>query len=192
METTLSTTMPEKSQNTLIDTIKTYGGKLLGFIRGKVNTLEDAEDILQDVWYQLSGRSDIDEIESMSGWLYQVARNKVTDLYRKRKTNSLEDYSYENEDGEFSFKELLLADESDGADLALFKEMFWKELLDALEELPENQKEVFILNEIEDYTLQEIADMLDENLKTIISRKGYAVKYLRKKLNYLYQELNTQ
>lgn len=184
--------MPEKSQNTLINTIKTYGGRLLGFIRGKVNTLEDAEDILQDVWYQLSGRSDIEEIESISGWLYQVARNKVTDLYRKRKTNSLEDYSYENEDGDFSFKELLLADESDGADLALFKEMFWKELLDALDELPENQKEVFILNEIEDYTLQEIADMLGENLKTVISRKGYAVKYLRKKLNYLYQELNTQ
>lgn len=192
METTLSTAMPEKSQNTLINTIKTYGGRLLGFIRGKVNTLEDAEDILQDVWYQLSGRSDIEEIESISGWLYQVARNKVTDLYRKRKTNSLEDYSYENEDGDFSFKELLLADESDGADLALFKEMFWKELLDALDELPENQKEVFILNEIEDYTLQEIADMLGENLKTVISRKGYAVKYLRKKLNYLYQELNTQ
>ena len=184
--------MPEKSQNTLINTIKTYGGKLLGFIRGKVNTLEDAEDILQDVWYQLSGRSDIEEIESISGWLYQVARNKVTDLYRKRKTNSLEDYSYENEDGEFSFKELLLSDESDGTDLALFKEMFWKELLDALDKLPENQKEVFILNEIEDYTLQEIADMLGENLKTVISRKGYAVKYLRKKLNYLYQELNTQ
>jgi len=192
METTLSTAMPEKSQNTLINTIKTYGGKLLGFIRGKVNTLEDAEDILQDVWYQLSGRSDIEEIESISGWLYQVARNKVTDLYRKRKTNSLEDYSYENEDGEFSFKELLLSDESDGTDLALFKEMFWKELLDALDKLPENQKEVFILNEIEDYTLQEIADMLGENLKTVISRKGYAVKYLRKKLNYLYQELNTQ
>jgi RNA polymerase sigma factor (sigma-70 family) len=67
--------------------------------------------------------------------------------------------------------------------------MFWKEFQKALDELPENQKEVFILNEMEDLTLQQIADQKGENLKTIISRKGYAVKHLRNKLNYLYQEL---
>ena len=74
-------------------------------------------------------------------------------------------------------------------ELALFKELFWKELFTSLDELPENQKQVYILNELEDLTLQEIALQTGENLKTIISRKGYAVKHLRSKLNYLYNEL---
>lgn len=182
--------MSENSKNTISNTISKFGKGLTSFIRGKVSSSEDAEDITQEVWYQLSNFSNIDDIESISGWLYQVARNKITDLYRKKKPEPLEDYSYENDEGEFSFKEILLLDDSENPDLALFKELFWSELLKALEKLPENQKQVFILNEIEDFTLQEIADQTNENLKTIISRKGYAVKYLRKKLNYLYQELN--
>lgn len=183
-------TMEEKSKNTISSTVSKFGKGLASFVRGKVNSSEDAEDVLQDVWYQLSNFSNIDDIESMSGWLFQVAKNKITDLYRKKKPEPLENYSYENDEGEFSFKEILLLDDSGNPDLALFKEHFWSELLKALDELPENQKQVFILNEIEDLTLQEIADQSNENLKTIISRKGYAVKYLRKKLNYLYQELN--
>jgi len=107
------------------------------------------------------------------------------------KTNlALEDYSYENDDGDFNFKEILLLDDSNNPELTFFKEMFWKEFQTALDELPPNQKEVFLLNEMEDITLQQIADQKGENLKTIISRKGYAVKHLRNKLNYLYNELN--
>ncbi len=190
MNADVTSNMSDNSKNTISNTISKFGKGLTSFIRGKVSSSEDAEDIAQEVWYQLSNFSNIDDIESISGWLYQVARNKITDLYRKKKPEPLEDYSYENDEGEFSFKEILLLDDSENPDLALFKELFWEELLKALEELPENQKQVFILNEIEDFTLQEIADQTNENLKTIISRKGYAVKYLRKKLNYLYQELN--
>lgn len=190
MNAEVTSNMSDNSKNTISNTISKFGKGLTSFIRGKVSSSEDAEDIAQEVWYQLSNFSNIDDIESISGWLYQVARNKITDLYRKKKPEPLEDYSYENDEGEFSFKEILLLDDSENPDLALFKELFWSELLKALEELPENQKQVFILNEIEDFTLQEIADQTNENLKTIISRKGYAVKYLRKKLNYLYQELN--
>lgn len=190
MNADVTSNMSDNSKNTISNTISKFGKGLTSFIRGKVSSSEDAEDIAQEVWYQLSNFSNIDDIESISGWLYQVARNKITDLYRKKKPEPLEDYSYENDEGEFSFKEILLLDDSENPDLALFKELFWSELLKALEELPENQKQVFILNEIEDFTLQEIANQTNENLKTIISRKGYAVKYLRKKLNYLYQELN--
>lgn len=190
MNADVTSNMSDNSKNTISNTISKFGKGLTSFIRGKVSSSEDAEDIAQEVWYQLSNFSNIDDIESISGWLYQVARNKITDLYRKKKPEPLEDYSYENDEVEFSFKEMLLLDDSENPDLALFKELFWSELLKALEELPENQKQVFILNEIEDFTLQEIADQTNENLKTIISRKGYAVKYLRKKLNYLYQELN--
>jgi len=190
MKAETSLTMEEKPKNTISSTVSKFGKGLTSFVRGKVNSSEDAEDVLQEVWYQLSNFSNIDDIESMSGWLFQVAKNKITDLYRKKKPEALENYSYENDEGEFSFKEILLLDDSENPDLALFKELFWSELLKALDELPENQKQVFILNEIEDLTLQEIAGQTNENIKTIISRKGYAVKYLRKKLNYLYQELN--
>lgn len=190
MKAETSLTMEEKPKNTISSTVSKFGKGLTSFVRGKVNSSEDAEDVLQEVWYQLSNFSNIDDIESMSGWLFQVAKNKITDLYRKKKPEALENYTYENDEGEFSFKEILLLDDSENPDLALFKELFWSELLKALDELPENQKQVFILNEIEDLTLQEIADQTNENIKTIISRKGYAVKYLRKKLNYLYQELN--
>ncbi|MCE3227244.1 MAG: polymerase, sigma-24 subunit, subfamily [Bacteroidetes bacterium] len=83
----------------------------------------------------------------------------------------------------------MLADDSDPA-MKLFKDLFWEELMAGLDELPANQREVFILNELEDMTLQEIADMKNENLKTIISRKGYAVKHLRNHLSELYKEFN--
>ncbi len=171
-------------------TIQQFGKKLFGFIRGKVRSNEDAEDILQDVWYQLSSFGNIEEIENVSAWLYKVARNKVVDRYRKNTPETLDDFGYEGEDGEFFFKEMLLLDESNDPELQLFKETFWNELQLALGELPKNQSEVFVLNEIEDLTLQEIADLKGENLKTIISRKGYAVKHLRNRLNYLYKELN--
>lgn len=182
--------MAEEKSNSITSTIQQFGKKLFGFVRGRVRTNEDAEDILQDVWYQLSNISNISEIENLSAWLYRVARNKVTDKYRKKTNESLEDYVGEDAEGGFQFKEMLLLDESQHPDLAAFKEVFWEELMSALDELPENQREVFVLNEIEDMTLQAIADKQGENLKTVISRKGYATKHLRKKLNYLYKELN--
>lgn len=181
--------MSKKEKRNIASIVSDYGKRLFGFVRGKVQSEEDAEDIMQDVWYQLSNLTNIDDLESASGWLFQVARNKITDLYRRKKPDPLDDYGYEDEEGEFQFKEILLLDDSNDPDLALFKDLFWKELLAALDELPENQKQVFVWNELDDLTLQEIADQTGENLKTIISRKGYAVKHLRKKLDYLYQEL---
>ena len=173
METSANISMSEQKAISITNIIKQFRQKLFGFVRGKVSNTEDAEDILQDVWYQLSNLTDIDDLENVSAWLYQVARNKITDKSRKKKNLALEEYTYENEEGEFNFKEI-----------------FWKEFQIALDELPSNQREVFLLNEMEDMTLQQIADQKGENLKTIISRKGYAVKHLRNKLNYLYEELN--
>lgn len=190
METIINATMSEQNNFSITNTVKQFGKKLFGFIRGKVKTTEEAEDILQDVWYQFSRLTNLDELENIGAWLYRVAQNRVTDNYRKKKSESLEDYTYENDDNEISFKEILLLDETANPELAIFKEQFWTELMTALDELPENQKEVFLLNEIEDFTLQEIADQKGENLKTIISRKGYAVKHLRKRLQHLYNEIN--
>ncbi len=190
METITTASMSDERHFSITETVQQFGKRLFGFVRGKVKTTEEAEDILQDVWYQFSRLSNLDELENVSAWLYRVAQNRVTDNYRKKKTENLEDYTYENDENEISFKEILLLDENASPELAIFKEEFWSELMQALDELPENQKEVFLLNEIEDFTLQEIADQKGENLKTIISRKGYAVKHLRKRLQHLYNELN--
>jgi len=189
MENAMNYSTSEQKTNSISTTIQEFGEKLFGFVRKKVKTTEDAEDILQEVWFQLSNLSDIAELDNVSAWLYEVARNKITDKARKKKNLSLEDYGYESEEGEFDFKEILLLDDTNNPELAFFKEIFWKEFQQALDELPPNQKEVFILNEMEDMTLQEIADRQGEKLKTIISRKGYAVKHLRNKLSYLYKEL---
>ena len=191
METAAHLQMSDQKALSITQTIKQFNRKLFGFVRDKVKSTEDAEDILQDVWVQLSNLSDIAELDNVSAWLYEVARNKITDKSRKKTNLALEDYSYENDEGEFNFKEILLLDDTNNPDLAFFKEMFWKEFQKAIDELPENQREVFLLNEMEDMTLQQIADQKGENLKTIISRKGYAVKHLRNKLNYLYEELNS-
>ena len=179
----------EQNAISISNTIQEFGQKLFGFVRNKVKSTEDAEDILQEVWFQLSNMSDIAGLDNVSAWLYEVARNKITDRARKKTNLSIEDYGFETDDGEFNFKEILLLDDSNNPDLTFFKELFWKEFQQALDELPPNQKEVFILNEIEDLTLQQIADQQGEKLKTIISRKGYAVKHLRNKLDYLYKEL---
>jgi len=190
METTVQLQMSEQKSRSITSTIRQFNRKLFGFVRDRVKSTEDAEDILQDVWVQLTNLSNIGDLENVSAWLYEVARNKITDKSRKKTNLALEDFSYENEEGELNFKEILLLDDTNNPELGFFKEIFWKEFQTALDELPENQREVFLLNEMEDMTLQQIADQKGENLKTIISRKGYAVKHLRNKLSYLYEELN--
>lgn len=189
MELMMKHAMAEQKNSSITNTIQQFGKKLFGFVRGKVKSNEDAEDILQEVWYQLLNIGNLSELENVGAWLYQVARNKVTDRFRKKTSASIEDYVFVNEEGEFNYKEILLLDDTNNPELTYFKELFWKEMMFALDELPQNQKEVFVLNEIEDLTLKAIADLQGENIKTIISRKAYAVKHLRKKLNYLYQEI---
>lgn len=177
------------AQQNIIQAIQDYGRQLFGFIRSRVKTNEDAEDILQDVWYQFSNQPEREAIESVSGWLYRVARNKITDRYRKKKNESLEDFSFYSEDGDLNFREILLADNSSNPETEHLRQLFWEELFAALEEVPENQRSVFVRNEMEDMTLQEIADADGEKLKTIISRKRYAVLHLRKRLESLYNDI---
>lgn len=175
-------------QRSINATVERYGGALRRFIAGRVRVAADADDVLQDVWAQLAAVADLDAIEQMSGWLFRVARNRITDRSRKRHPESLDDMAHEDEDGGLGFRDILLADDRD-PDLAELKRLFWDELMSALEELPPEQREVFVLNELEDTTLQEIADRSGENLKTIISRKRYAVMKLRERLRTLYDEL---
>jgi RNA polymerase sigma factor (sigma-70 family) len=180
------TDMAGEKQN-IIQTIKDYGARLFGFIRSRVGTDEDAEDILQDVWFQLSSQTEVQAIESISGWLYRVAKNKIIDRSRKKKSTPLEDFSLENEDGELFLPGFFTNNDSDPS-TEEFKKIFWEELFTALDELPLKQRNVFIWNELEELTLQQIADNEHENIKTIISRKRYAVQHLRSRLENLYNE----
>lgn len=180
--------MTDKPNPQIVHTVKEYGKKLFGFIRKRVKSREEAEDILQEVWYQLSNIIDLESIDHLSGWLFRVARNKITDNYRKKKTEPLEEYFVGEAGEDFRIRDLLISDYPTAEDQNL-KDMFWEELFLALEELPENQRQVFIRNELEDMTLQEIADQTGENLKTVISRKRYAVQHLRKRLEDLYDDI---
>ena len=103
------TYMPQHERESIIaQTVKNYGGKLMSFIRPKVRNTEDAEDILQEVWYQFSNLTNIDDIANVGGWLFRVSNNKIIDKYRKKTTENLEDYVYEDDDGSFSIKDILL------------------------------------------------------------------------------------
>ena len=176
------------SEQGITSVVQRYGRGLFAFIRGRVRTRDDADDVLQDVWLQLASQPELEAIEQVGAWLFRVARNKITDRYRKKTTTALEELHIEDDDEGIGFQDILLADDND-PDLAELKRIFWEELMIGLDKLPEVQREVFVRNELEDETLQSIADKKGEPLKTIISRKRYAVKKLREHLRSTYHEL---
>ncbi len=181
--------MTERRSQNIADALKQYGRRLFGFIRSRVRTLEEAEDITQEVWFQFSKLVDTESIEQVNAWLFRVARNKITDNYRKKKVDLLDDQIFDEDgDSDYLLRDLLPS-EDDVPEIENLKEIFRKELFEALEELPINQQQVFIWNEMEDMTFQEMSDLTGENIKTLISRKRYAVQHLRKKLLPLYNEL---
>ena len=174
-------------QQTIQNAVQNYGKRLFSFIRSRVKNDEDAEDILQDVWYKLTSIIDTEPLEQLSSWLYRVSRNSIVDKSRKLKPQSLEDFAFENEEGEMVFPEAMLIENMNPEtefESANFRELFFT----VLDELPAKQREVFIWNELEDLTLQEIADKTGESIKTIISRKRYAVAHLRERLQNLYND----
>lgn len=183
----MSKQMAAQREKNITGVVKEYGNRLFRFIRNRVATNADAEDILQEVWFQFSNVVDIESINQVSGWLFKVARNKVTDSFRKKKLELIEDFSYENEAGDLYLKDILLADFPSPEDENL-RQIFWEQLFIALDELPEKQRFVFMQNEMEDRTFQEIAEETGENIKTLISRKRYAIQHLRSRLNFLYEE----
>jgi RNA polymerase sigma factor (sigma-70 family) len=162
-----------------------FGKRLMGFIRQRVGSQADAEDILQDVWYQLTTTVDTEPIEQLSGWLFAVARNKIIDRYRKKKPESLDQLLT----GEGMDLGGILLDNSENPDSANLRALFWKTLQEALDELPEEQKAVFVWNELDDLSFKEIAELTGENVNTLISRKRYAVLHLRERLLTLYHEI---
>jgi RNA polymerase sigma factor (sigma-70 family) len=188
MKEVLSLSMAAQRNNTITTTIKVFSNRLLSFIKQRVSSMEDAEDILQEVWCQFAGNTQ--PIEQAGAWLYTVARNKITDSYRKQKLPLIDDVIPASTDDEeiFDWKEILLPS-NNNPETEYLRNLFWQELAVALDELPAEQRNVFIQHEIEDVSFKDIAAQTGESVATLISRKRYAVLHLRNRLQVLKNEL---
>jgi RNA polymerase sigma factor (sigma-70 family) len=161
--------------------------RLFDFIRRRVRTEADAEDILGDVFYQMVASYSVTEpIEKMTSWLLTVARNKIIDWYRKRKPESFRQRA--DESALPLNLEDILYDPGQNPDVLYARSLVWTELADALEDLPDEQQDVFIMHELEGKSFKEIAELTGEPVNTLLSRKRYAVLYLREALQELYDD----
>lgn len=162
--------------------------RVRAFIRRRVPNASDAEDILQDVFYQLLEAFRIMRpVERIGPWLFTVARNRIADLYRTRKPDASTDDLRESRDGE-SLADLLPSPDA-GPEAAYARRLLLEELDDALDELPEEQREVFVAHEFEGRSFKELSAATGLSVNTLLSRKHYAVLQLRKRLRAIYDEM---
>ena len=178
--------MAAAQKRNITQVINDYSKRLLGFIRKRVRNEADAEDILQDVFYQFIGNTE--PIEQLTSWLFAVTRNKIIDKQRKHKPDLIEDVYTTDDDESLNWSELFF-DSNDNPETDYLRTLFWEALNEALDELPEEQKQVFILNELEGVPFKIIAEQTGETVNTLISRKRYAVLHLRERLQVLRDEL---
>jgi len=175
------------------DIVKKYQGRLKGFVRQRVSSDEDAEDILQNIFYQLANADRLlMPVENVLAWLYTVARNQITDLWRKKKNIPFSELVNNDEDAEIfgEIENILLSDPETPED-EYIKSIIMSELETALSELPKEQREVFEMTEIQGMSNKEISEKTGVSVNTLLSRKRYAVLYLRERLYDLYYELTS-
>ncbi len=190
----IDTPMADAQNRQIQETVRRERGRLLAFIRRRIPRPEDAEDIAQDVFYELTEMFRLMKpVEQIASWLFTVARNKITDRYRKKKPVLLEDVftfkSSADEDKAYLLDELLPAADVRSADVEMMRETIMEALMEALDELPAEQRDVFVQHELEDKSFKEIAEETGVTLNTLLSRKRYAVLYLRERLKSLYNDL---
>ncbi|HEY1940247.1 MAG TPA: sigma-70 family RNA polymerase sigma factor [Candidatus Angelobacter sp.] len=173
------------------EVVKREQPRLRNFIRRRVPDPRDAEDILQDVFYKLvEANRLLMPIEHVTGWLFRVARNRITDLFRKKKPESFSDSAVAREDDDelLGLEELLPSPDA-GPDALYARKVLLDELELALDELPEDQREVFVAHELEGRSFREMAAETGLSVNTLLSRKRYAVLHLRERLQGIYDEL---
>ena len=171
------------------EVVKREGSRLRNFIRRRVTDPGDAEDILQDVFYKLvEANRLLMPIDHITGWLFRVARNRITDLFRKKKPEPFSDTAVEGEEGELLQIEELLPSPDADPEAIYVRNVLLDELEFALDELPEEQREVFIAHELEGRSFKELAAETGVSVNTLLSRKRYAVLHLRERLQRVYDE----
>jgi RNA polymerase sigma factor (sigma-70 family) len=165
------------------------GTRLRNFIRRRVPDPSDAEDIAQEVFYELVEANHLlMPIEHVTGWLFRVARNRITDLLRKKKPELFSDAAVEDEDGELLRIEDILPSPDAGPEALYVRNMLLDEMELALDELPEEQRDVFVAHEIEGRSFKELSAETGVSVNTLLSRKHYAVLHLRERLRNIYDE----
>jgi len=180
--------MAEQDQR-ISDVVKRERSRLRNFIRRRVPNPRDAEDILQDVFYELvEANRLLMPIEHVTGWLFRVARNRIIDLFRKKKPQSFSDAVVEDEGGELLRIEDLLPSPDAGPEAVYVRDMLMEELEAALEELPDEQREAFVGHELEGRSFKEMAEETGVSVNTLLSRKRYAVLHLRERLQSIHDE----
>ena len=163
--------------------------RLRNFIRRRVPDPSDAEDIVQEVFYELvEANRLLMPIEHVTGWLFRVARNRITDLFRKKKPETFSDATVMDEDGEALRIEDLLPSPDAGPEALYFRNVLLDELELAIDELPEEQREVFVAHELEGRSFKEMAAETGVSVNTLLSRKRYAVLHLRERLQSIHDE----
>ena len=172
--------------------IKEHHPRLKSFISKRIPNKEDAEDILQDVFYQFINvvENTFNPIEQVTAWLYRVTRNIIINKAKKKHEEKLPTYQYD-EDGDIlkEFSEVLFNDDQITPETEYLRSLVWQELETALLELPAEQREIFELTELEGLAVKEIAENTGVPINTLLSRKHYAIKHLRKRLAVLYNEM---
>ena len=186
MKEALSIPATMSDQKNITETIKAYSKRLFGFIKQRVASNEDAEDILQEVFYQLAGNTK--PVDQLSSWLFTIARNKITDSYRKKRTELLDDIFFYDEEDDIGWNEILFSGNTD-PETEYVRSIFWTTMNEALNELPLEQKEAFVEHELNDVSFDEISKRTGVPVATLISRKRYAVLHLRQRLEIVKNEL---
>ena len=180
--------MAEQDQQ-ISEAIKRERDKLRNFIRRRVPDPRDAEDILQDVFYKLvEANRLLMPIDHVTGWLFRVTRNRIADLFRRRRTENIGASDIVNDNDELLRLEDLLPSPDAGPDAIYARNLMLDELELAIEELPEEQREVFVAHELEGRSFKQIASETGVSLNTLLSRKRYAVLHLRERLADIYEE----
>jgi RNA polymerase sigma factor (sigma-70 family) len=182
------TTMTERDRQ-ISEIIAEERSRLRNFIRKRVPDPLDVEDIVQEVFYELvEANRLLMPIEHVTGWLFRVARNRITDLFRKKKSQSFSDSAVEDEHGEVLQIEDLLPSPDAGPEALYIRNALIDELELALDELPEDQREAFVAHELEGRSFKEMAAETGVSVNTLLSRKRYAVLHLRERLQSIYDE----
>jgi len=172
------------------EVVKRERSRLLNFIRRRVPDPGDAEDVLQEVFYRLvEANRLLMPIEHITGWLFQVARNRITDLFRKKQPENFSEITIADESGEGLQFEDLLPSRDAGPEGEYVRKRLLEELQHALAELPKEQRDVFIAHEFEGRSFRELAAETGLSVNTLLARKRYAVLHLRESLQRAYDEL---
>jgi RNA polymerase sigma factor (sigma-70 family) len=182
--------MTREQDQRIADVVKREGSRLRNFIRRRVPDPRDAEDILQDVFYELvEANRLLMPIEHVTGWLFRVARNRIIDLFRKKRPESLGNTAATDQDGDMPQWEDLLPSPDAGPEALYARHVLLDELELALDELPEEQREVFVAHEFEGRSFKEMAAETGVNMSTLLSRKRSAVLHLRERLQRIHDDL---